>query len=176
MKAVVSVMAYVDLNPIRAKMADSLLKSDYTSIQERMVRHAKRHAPNSRAAKQRLPYKSTKVASLLPFCDAPRAQRRKHPASTPLAFSFIGYVELIDWTGRQLRQGKRGAISDNAQSALSELGLDPVEWVTTIKRIRYGFGHAVGDVKSLSKWCENCGQRWVKGMGSDKRRRVAQQI
>ena len=176
MKAIISVMAYVDLNPIRAKMADSLLKSDYTSIQERMVRHAKRHTPNSNAAKQGLPYRSNKVAPLLPFSDEPARLRRKHPVSTPLPFSFAGYVELVDWTGRQLRKHKRGAIPENARSALTELGLDAIEWVTTVKCIRYGFGHAVGDVTALSKWCENLGQQWVKGMGLDKRRPAQQQV
>ena len=112
----------------------------------------------------------------MPFSDAPAALRKKHPASTPLPFSFAGYVELVDWTGRQLRKRKRGVIPENAKSALSELGLDALEWMTHVKRIRYGFGHAVGDVKTLGEWCENRGQYWVKGMGLDKRRRARQQV
>ncbi|MEM9623156.1 MAG: hypothetical protein AAF993_16010 [Pseudomonadota bacterium] len=35
-EAVVASMAYVDLNPIRAKIADTLEQSDFTSIQERI--------------------------------------------------------------------------------------------------------------------------------------------
>ena len=40
--ALLSCMMYVDLNPIRAKMTDSLETSDFTSIQER-IRQVKIH-------------------------------------------------------------------------------------------------------------------------------------
>ena len=71
----------------------------------------------------------------------------------------------------QLRKDKRGAIPAHAKSALSDLGIDHNEWVTTVQRIRNGFGSAVGNVTSLSKWCEQRGRLWMKGMGLDKRRR-----
>jgi len=43
--AILACMAYVDLNPVRAKMADTLEDSDFTSIYDRVV---------SRRAKERL--------------------------------------------------------------------------------------------------------------------------
>ena len=41
-KALVTCMAYVDLNPIRLGISESLDSSDFTSIQERLVNHAKK--------------------------------------------------------------------------------------------------------------------------------------
>ena len=41
-KALVTCMAYVDLNPIRAGISDSLENSDFTSIQERLIVQAKK--------------------------------------------------------------------------------------------------------------------------------------
>ena len=75
---------------------------------------------------------------------------------------------------RQLRKDKRGAIPAHAKSALSDLGIDHNEWVTTVQRIRHGFGTAIGDAISLGMWCEKRGQLWVKGMGLDKRRQPLQ--
>jgi hypothetical protein len=49
--AVLTCMAYVDLNPIRANMADDLIKSDFTSIQQRLFDHAKRKQNKSRDEK-----------------------------------------------------------------------------------------------------------------------------
>lgn len=144
-RAILSAMAYVDLNPIRAKMAKSLITSDYTSIQERMVHHAKKHSPKSAAAKKKLPYRAQRLPTLLPFFDQKVLKSKDNPTPQALPFSFSGYVELVDWTGRQLRKDKRGAIPAHAKSALSDLGIDHNEWVTTVQRIRHGFGSAVGD-------------------------------
>ncbi|WP_212668801.1 transposase, partial [Pseudoalteromonas sp. NBT06-2] len=55
--SILSCMMYVDLNPIRAKMADSLISSDFTSIQERIKQyqsfqkqcHSKKSKPNKKS-------------------------------------------------------------------------------------------------------------------------------
>ncbi len=41
-KALFTCMAYVDLNPIRAGVSESLDSSDFTSIQERLISHARK--------------------------------------------------------------------------------------------------------------------------------------
>jgi hypothetical protein len=54
--AILACMAYVDLNPIRAKMARTLESSDHTSIQQRMNATKQTQQPNN----------------LLPFVGNPR--------------------------------------------------------------------------------------------------------
>ena len=93
--AVLSCMAYVDLNPIRAKMATTPVTSEHTSIQKRTEA-----IQNNKCQ----PYK------LLTFVGNPR-QDIPHG----IAFSLQDFCELVGTTGRIIRADKVGAI-DAAQS------------------------------------------------------------
>jgi hypothetical protein len=95
--AVLSCMAYVDLNPIRAKMAKTPETSNHTSIQKRT---------EALQQNKRQPYK------LLPFVGNPRQDMPQG-----IAFSLQDYCELVDTTGRIIRADKAGAI-DSAHSPI----------------------------------------------------------
>ncbi|MGB5855911.1 MAG: transposase, partial [Oceanisphaera sp.] len=85
-------MTYVDLNPIRAKIADTPERSDFTSIQRRI-----------NAAKQ-----GKQPKELLPFVGNERSELPKG-----LVFELQDYLMLVDDTGRILRDDKRGAIQES---------------------------------------------------------------
>lgn len=85
--ACMACMAYVDLNPVRAKMSDTPETSDFTSIKKRI-----------HSAKQN---QQPKV--LHPFAGNPRTDQPKG-----LPFRLEDYLELVDLTGRIVRQDKRG--------------------------------------------------------------------
>ncbi len=85
--AVLACMAYVDLNPIRAKMADSPEASDFTSIQLRIKAALNGEQPDS----------------LLPFVG-----NEHHEMSKGLMFNAKDYLQLIDDTGRIQRHDKEG--------------------------------------------------------------------
>ena len=87
--ALLTCMAYVDLNPVRAKMAETPEASDYTSIQERAEK-----ASGDSARKQ--------VPHLKPL----RSQGQNPDTAIPFALS--SYLELVDWTGRIVRKARGG--------------------------------------------------------------------
>ena len=94
-------MAYVDLNPIRAKVANTPKTSKHTSIQKRL--------------------ESTKqptTHSLMPFVGNPRQDMPKG-----IAFSLKDYCELVDITGRIIRNDKAGHIDHQQHPILQRLGL-----------------------------------------------------
>ena len=142
-QAVLACMAYVDLNPIRAGEAKELVASKHTSI---------RHRLQDAEAKQ------ASLDTLL----RPIAGMLLAPA---LSLRIIDYVELVDWSGRSIREGKRGAISRGAPPALNRLGLRERQWQTQMLGIESIYWRAVGTAEALATKARAMGQRWLKGSG-----------
>jgi len=101
-KALAACMAYVDLNPIRARMAEAPEESDYTSVKRRIKAVLKARQAN----------KANNQTGLLPFVVYPR---KDIPDGLP--FKLTDYLELVEWTGRIIREGKRGAIHPGKPAA-----------------------------------------------------------
>lgn len=148
-KAVLSAMAYVDLNPIRAKMATTPESSDYTSIQQRLGK-AVHHAIHGQ---------------LLPFA----GDSRQDNATQHIPYHFIDYVELVDWTGRQLRPDKRGAIDVATPNILSRLGIATHCWLRNCQQLETEFHQVIGSIRSLQEFCQKLGQRWLHGQTACRR-------
>jgi len=147
--AVLSCMAYVDLNPIRAKMAKALEPSQHTSIQKR-TEAIQQH--------KRQPYK------LLPFVGNPRQDMPQG-----IAFSLQDYCELVDTTGRIIQADKAEAI-DSAQSPiLSRLSLSEGQWITLTTEFEQHFCYAVGAVQMMKKYKTHTHRRRIGGMRQAKR-------
>ncbi len=139
-------MVYVDLNPIRAGMTTRLEDSDHTSAQQRLD-HAKRDA-------------SMLTQSLLPTSGS---LLRCLPIRTG------DYLELVDWTGPQLRDGKRGAIHRDAPPVLQSLDLTNQRWAARVNAIGSGYWRVVGEAQDLIAVAQRIGQRWIKGLGFAKK-------
>jgi len=108
--ALLSCMAYVDLNPVRAGMAEDLETSDYTSIQDRI--RELRGVPRQEGP------------ALMPFGEAEREGQKQ----ALLPFGLKDYLELVDWSGRAIRADKRGYIRPHTPKLLSLLGLTERDW------------------------------------------------
>ena len=132
--AVIACMAYVDLNPIRANMASTPETSNHTSIQQRI-----------RAAKK------TKQPNLLyPFVGNPRQNSPKG-----LTFELKDYIELVDLTGRCIREGKCGYIDNNLPNILTRLNISTESWLVLTTQFRKVFHGAVGNAEALTEFCQH---------------------
>ena len=100
-KSILAAMAYVDLNPVRAKIAGNIATSGYTSVKMRSQQLLK---------------------------DSKRADHPLMPLVGVQSFNLPGisesdYIELVDFTDRNLHSGKRGKIEVSEPKALTKLGL-----------------------------------------------------
>jgi len=53
-----------------------------------------------------------------------------------LPFRLTDYLELLDWTGRILRENKRGAIDVNLPPILEYLQIEPKQWLFLARHFR----------------------------------------
>ena len=125
--AVLTCMAYVDLNPVRAKMAESLEDSVYTSVHEWIeAERAKiRKFLTAKSADDResetggvFATKSTSIHEEGIHASVQRADCLV-PIDDALFFEYKltidEYLELVDLTGRRVAAGKRGQIDEQLQ-------------------------------------------------------------
>jgi len=121
-RALLACMAYVDLNPIRAKLARTPEDSDHTSIKNRIDSIAK---------------KTTPVKCLDDFVGI-----KKDVDGIP--FKLEDYIDLVEWSGRIIHPNKRGFIKSDEPEMLSRLSLDKDAWHTLVTQFEQQFGHWVG--------------------------------
>ncbi len=137
-QALLTCMTYVDLNPIRANMAQTPETSDYTSIQERTLK---------------------KQTKLKPFG---ASQRNSNEYEIP--FALDDYLSLVETTGRAIINEHKGYIPDELPDILQRLGLNNDTWLNQIKYFDKWYYKAIGTVDNLKKYCKNLKQKYIKGL------------
>jgi hypothetical protein len=152
--AVLTCMIYVDLNPIRAGIAENLESSAHTSAVQRME----------------------KVRS-----DPSIANMSLTSINTPMTSAYLpitteAYLDLIDWTSRFTRADKRGSVDATEPPVLRKLGLTEHQWHQQMIGTATHYWRAIGTSQSLMERAAAIGQAWLKGIGSAQllmRRRAA---
>ena len=131
-RALLTAMAYVDLNPIRAKIARTPETSDYTSIKARIEGHNQnnilREAVSGMFDRGELNHFESPVRSLVPFSDAAILQQDAGPRIECLPMREVDYFKLVDASGRAFVRGKRGRIDPALASILDRLELTGDQW------------------------------------------------
>ena len=148
-------MAYVDLNPVRAKMAKIPETSRHTSIKKRCEKAQISKQPN-RASQQE--------KSLYPFSGHPR---KNQPEGIQMRLS--DYIKLVDTTGRVIREDKRGHISASAQPILKRLNIDETRWLQMACKFEECFASFVGSEPRIRMICEQLEYQRPSGLAAGKR-------
>lgn len=141
--AILSCMVYVDLNPIRASIARTPEQSDFTSIQERIVSYKTGNKLDDWLVR-------------IPDC-------------FNSSLTVVEYMELVDETGRAIKDGKSGHIPEHLEPILERLGINSEQWLDTTKHFDKRFCRVVGCYKRLLEAAIEIQQRWLKGMNSCKK-------
>ncbi|WP_404342908.1 transposase [Pseudoalteromonas mariniglutinosa] len=132
--AVIACMAYVDLNPIRAKEAKTPEESAYTSVQKRIESASIGKQPQQ----------------LLRFSGMARQNMVKG-----LPFELKSYLELVELTGRCIREDKRGYIESSTLPLLERVNICPENWLKLTTQFTRIFHGAVGRPISHIGYCEH---------------------
>ena len=187
-QALLSAMAYVDLNPVRAGMAESLEDSAHTSMAARLA-ELRGHAfevvgapsPESTPAPA-VPAKPHMAARRVPPANSPQLlpeQALAALAAAPLMpfdptarfalaipFALEEYLDLVDTVGRVVHPQKRGAIASHAPALLQRLGMDTEAFIACADTFFSTFAHAVGTPASLIKLACARQRRALRGMAT----------
>ena len=175
--AVLTCMAYVDLNPVRADMTDDIATSDFTSIQQRLFDYAKykpvksetekvvaTRVKSQKALKEELDLGELPEAALMRFDGS-----RHTDIHTALPFTREDYFDLVDATGRVLREDKRGAISGKIPPILARVGIQSHKWIDQVQNFSRYYGCCAGSADKIVDFSKHFDRRWGKGVGQSKR-------
>lgn len=146
--ALAACMAYVDLNPIRAKIAPTPEQSDHTSIQYRI-----------NAAK-----KGEQPKSLMPL-----VSKSQETENNVLPFALLDYISLVDMTGKQFSKDRKGVIDEGLPPIMQRLNLNVVQWHELTSSFESCFHTAAGDEECLIKFQNRQNLRHIKGVRNGKR-------
>ncbi|MBU2550221.1 MAG: transposase [Proteobacteria bacterium] len=141
--ALLACMTYVDLNPIRAGVADTPERSEYTGIFDRI------QARTSGA-------EETWICPL-------GGEAHGDPRGV-LPFTLDEYLSLTDWTGREIRLGKRGVIPAHLSDILDRIPLNQARWLDTVQGYGGLFHRVVGRMGAMMDAARLLGKNWLGGI------------
>jgi len=151
-QALLSCMAYVDLNPIRAGMTDKLEASDFTSIEQRI----KAVALNSDEIEKDSGENNVESIVLADFVGG--------QDKDGIPYTLMDYLELVDWSGRAILEDKTGYIPENEPKLLEKLGLNKEIWFKSVNQFSlHSYAH-IGTESQLKAICAETGKKWMAGM------------
>ena len=80
-----------------------------------------------------------------------------------LPFKLSDYLELVDWTGRQIRKDKRGSINESLPCILERLEIEEEHWLYMTQNFESSFKSLVGSLYSLKQACAALGYQRMPG-------------
>ena len=83
-----------------------------------------------------------------------------------IPFAFDDHLELVDSTGRVIREDKRGYIPGETPKILERLNIDPEQFIATAARMLDLFSTAIGTPEHLTAHCVARNVAFLRGMGA----------
>ena len=99
----------------------------------------------------------------MPFIGSPRQDMPKR-----YLFSLKEDCELVDITGKVIRDDKKVNIDQQQQPILQRLGLSEEQWLTLISKFEKHFCYAGGAKRIMNQFKEHTGLQLIWGMGKAK--------
>jgi len=152
-QALLSCMAYVDLNPIRAGITEALDSSDFTSIEQRIKQFSINLGLDGNNVKEE--------QSIIKLSDFVGSKE-----DNGLPYLFKDYLELVDWTGRVIRDDKKGYISDKEPKILEKLGFSSDIWFKSVNQYSDSFYSHIGTEDQIKAICHLTDKKWMRGIKS----------
>lgn len=66
-----------------------------------------------------------------------------------LPFKLADYLELVDWTGHQIRKGKRSSIETHTRPILFRLGISSENWLISWAQFESAFKGFAGVIEKI---------------------------
>ncbi len=142
-QALLICMAYVDLNPIRAGIAETPETSDFTSVKRRIIAAEKAKIPKGLARFQGSEFD----------CGKPH----------PIPFALKDYLACVEWAGRAIHPAKQGCIDRELPPIFERLSIRAEVWADLALNFEKYFTHWVGDDAHLTQVCKCKKLRQVHG-------------
>lgn len=155
--ALLAAMTYVDLNPVRAKVAETPEASLHTGVKDRIEGRqafAKAQRLRQEAGTEDVARKTLQENGLSNIQHEESGLwvapiRSAVMESTDKPLSAEEYIDLVDVTGRLLKSGKRGAIPPHLAAILTRLDMDVETWLASVLGMGSGLGLLLGRAASL---------------------------
>jgi hypothetical protein len=141
-EALLACAAYVDLNPIRAAMSETLEASDFTSAQRRIESLHRTVTADAFLS-------PILLTELMSSELRPPANGRRCSDHGFLPITLVDYLELLDWTARQAVTGKAGATPAEVPPILDRLSIDAARWCELVSNFGDLFYHVAGKPRTV---------------------------
>jgi len=80
-----------------------------------------------------------------------------------LSVRLADYLDLVSWTGRAVRDDKRGAIANELPPILERIGITRAAWLQLAEDFETHFCDWIGQAEHIERACERRDQRWARG-------------
>jgi hypothetical protein len=159
---------YIDLNAVRAGLAETPESSKHTSVRERIrvrqeswrkqLRRDRRRAASGRSGDDQAAH----CEDGLWLAPLSRESARRSGRRSLLDIGVDAYLRLVDAAGRRLRSNKRGSIPGRLRPILERLEYEVEEWLGALGReLEDLWGTTVGQPADLAEEAIRRGRRWV---------------